>query len=181
SRPTGADLLARRAVAWALVADALPIYPLYALLFLGHGLSADQISLLFALWSLAGLVSGVPTGLLADRYSRRGCVAAAGPVKAAAFLYWLAFPSFAGFAAGFALWGLAGSLSSGALEALVYDGLTSFGAEAPYPKVLGRLSAVELLGQLVATAGAAALFPLAGFAGVIGASVGLCLWSSVRS
>jgi hypothetical protein len=85
----------------------------------------------------------------------------------------------AGFAAGFALWGLAGSLSSGALEALVYDGLTSYGAEASYPKVLGRLSAVELLGQLVATAGAAALFPLAGFAGVIWASAGLCLWSSV--
>jgi MFS family permease len=161
------------------VADALPIYPLYALLFLRDGLSADQISLLFALWSLAGLVSGVPAGVLADRLSRRGCVVAAGPVKAAGFLCWLAFPDFAGFAAGFALWGLSGSLASGALEALVYDGLSSYRAEASYARVLGRLNAAELLGQLVAAALAAALFPYGGFAGVIWASAGLSLWSSV--
>jgi MFS family permease len=161
------------------VSDALPIYPLYALLFLRHGLSADQVSLLFALWSLAGLASGVPTGVLADRFSRRGCLVAAGPVKAAGFLAWLVFPDFAGFAAGFALWGVSGSLVSGALEALVYDGLTSYGAEASYPKLLGRVNAAELLGQITAAGLAALLFPYGGYAGVITVSAALSCWSAV--
>lgn len=161
------------------MADALPIYPLYALLFLQHGLSADQVSLLFAVWSLAGLASGVPTGLLADQFSRRGCLVAAGPVKAAGFLCWLTFPHFAGFAVGFALWGISGSLVSGALEALVYDGLSSYGAEASYPTVSGRVNAAELLGQLVAAGLASALFPYGGYPVAIWVSVGLSCWSSV--
>ena len=51
--------------------DAVPLYPLYALLFTDTGLSGGQISLLFAIWSTVGIVAEVPTGALADRFSRR--------------------------------------------------------------------------------------------------------------
>jgi hypothetical protein len=36
---------------WAMLADSVPLYPLYALLFADSGLSGAQISALFAIWS----------------------------------------------------------------------------------------------------------------------------------
>ena len=65
-------------VGWALLADTVPLYPLYALLFADSGLSGAEISALFAIWSAVGLLAEVPSGALADRFSRRGCLVAAG-------------------------------------------------------------------------------------------------------
>jgi MFS family permease len=165
-------------LAWGVVGDSLPIYPLYALLFTGHGLSGAQISALFAVWSLAGLVANLPAGVLADRWSRRGCLVLTGPVQGCGYLLWL-HDKFAWYAAGFALWGVAGALTSGAFEALLFDGLTTYGEQASYLRVNARITASALLCQLVAAAGATLLFPYGGYAGVVGVSVGLCLLASL--
>ena len=123
---------------WALLADAVPLYPLYALLFADSGLSGAQISALFAIWSAVGLVAEVPSGALADRFGRRAALVAAGVLQAVGYALWIgAARTFAGFAAGFVLWGLGGSLVSGAREALLYDGLAAVGAEACYARVNG--------------------------------------------
>jgi MFS family permease len=61
-------------VGWAALSELVPYYPLYALLFLDTGLSDAQISVLFAIWSVTALVTEVPAGALADRWSRRGAV-----------------------------------------------------------------------------------------------------------
>src|SRR5918997_7222738 len=114
-------------VTWALLADVVPLYPLYALLFPARGLSVAQISALFAIWSAVGLLAEVPSGALAARSSRRSCLVAAGILQATAYVGWLLLPGFAGFALGFALWGFGGSLVSGAKEALLYDGLDAAG------------------------------------------------------
>ena len=59
---------------WAALSELVPYYPLYALLFLDTGLSTTQISVLFGIWSVTGFVCEVPSGALADRWSRRGVV-----------------------------------------------------------------------------------------------------------
>ncbi|MGZ4547823.1 MAG: MFS transporter [Blastococcus sp.] len=153
----------------------MPYYPLYALLFLGSGLSDGAISGLFALWSITGFVAEVPTGALADRWSRRGALVLAGVLQAAAFALWTAFPVPASFAAGLVVWGVAGALMSGAAEALVYDGLAGIGAAGSYLRVRGRMSAAELLVQLPTALAATALFALGGFPLVGWASVAFCL------
>jgi MFS family permease len=117
----------------------------------------------------------VPSGALADRFSRRGALVAAGVLEAAGFAAWTLLPGFTAFAAGFVLWGLGGALSSGALEALVYDGLAASGEEAQYTAVSGRITAAELLGSIPAAGAATALFHLGGYPLVGWASVGLCL------
>ena len=113
---------------WAALSELVPYYPLYALLFLDTGLSNAQISALFAVWSVTSLLTEVPAGALADRWSRRGVVVLAGVLQAAAFVIWTAAPQAWAFALGFVVWGVSGALVSGASEALVYDGLAAVGA-----------------------------------------------------
>jgi MFS family permease len=150
-------------VGWALLTDTIPIYPLYALLFADTGLSDLQISVLFGIWSLVGVLVEVPSGAVADRFSRRGCLVAGDLVRAVGFAAWVLFPGFTGFAVGFVLWGIGGSLISGAREALLYDGLAAAGAAEHYAVVNGRVSAAELVSQLPAAAAATALFALGGY------------------
>ncbi|MEV4508297.1 MFS transporter [Dactylosporangium sp. NPDC049525] len=148
---------------------------MYALLFTDTGLGDGQISLLFVLWSSVGLLAEVPTGALADRFSRRGALVAAGVLQAVAFAVWTAAPGGWVFAAGFVIWGVGGALSSGSLEALLYDGLAAAGAADRYARVSGRVAAAGLIAQIPAAGAAVVLFPLGGYALVGWVSVGICL------
>lgn len=121
------------------------------------------------------MVANVPFGALADRFSRRIVLAAAGVVQAGGYALWTVWHSFAGFAAGFVLWGLAGSLVEGAFEALLYDGLAAAGAQDHYVRVQGRVQAAQLGAVLAADAAATVLFSVGGFALVGWTSVGVCL------
>ncbi|HEX8864899.1 MAG TPA: MFS transporter, partial [Lentzea sp.] len=89
------------------------------MLFADSGLSDASISVLLAIWSTTAVVFEVPSGAIADRFSRRSSLVAAGVLQAAGYASWVVFPSFWGFAAGFVLWGLGGTLTSGAFEALL--------------------------------------------------------------
>jgi predicted MFS family arabinose efflux permease len=153
----------------------VPLYPLYALLFLDTGLSNAQISGLFALWSVTSFLTEVPAGALADRWSRRGAVVLAGVLQAVAFVIWTAAPGYAAFATGFVVWGLSGALVSGASEALVHDGLAALGAADSYARVNGWMISAELLVQVPTALAASALFALGGYPLVGWASAGVCL------
>lgn len=157
------------------MADTIPIYSLYALLFLDTGLSDAQISSLFIVWSMASVVAEVPSGALADRFSRRSLLVTAGLLQAAAYTAWTAAPGYAAFAVGFVLWGLGSACSSGALEALLYDSLASLGAEEHYARLRGRVGAAGLLAQIPAAIAATFLFSVGGYAAVGWASVACCL------
>jgi predicted MFS family arabinose efflux permease len=162
-------------VGWAALSELVPLYPLYALLFTDSGLSEAQISGLFALWSITSFLAEVPTGALADRWSRRGSVVLAGVLQAVAFAVWTAAPSYPAFAAGFVIWGVGGALVSGASEALVHDGLAAVGAADSYARVNGWMISAELLVQVPTAFAAAALFAVGGYPLVGWASAGVCL------
>ena len=160
---------------WAALSELVPLYPLYALLFLDTGLSGAQISMLFAVWSITSFITEVPAGVLADRWSRRGVVVLAGVLQAAGFAVWTAAPEAWAFAVGFVIWGLSGALVSGASEALVYDGLAAVGAEGSYARVNGWMTSAELLVQVPTAFAASALFAVGGYPLVGWASVAVCL------
>jgi MFS family permease len=141
-------------------------------------MSRGRISALFAIWSAASIVLEVPAGVLADRFSRRYSIVAAGVIQAAGYALWVVRPGFAGYAAGFVLWGVSGALVSGALQALVFDALSAAGARDHYAKVMGRVTASGMLAQLPAAAAAAVLYRLGGYPVVVWFSVGLCLSGS---
>ncbi|MGI9000530.1 MAG: MFS transporter [Pseudonocardia sp.] len=162
-------------VGWALLADVVPLYPLYALLFADTGLSGAQISALFAIWSAVGLLAEVPSGALADRFSRRGALVAAGVLQAGGYALWILLPGFPGFAAGFVVWGLGGALVSGAQEALLYDGLAAVAAQEQYARINGWVVSAGLIAQFPAAGAATVLFAVGGYPLVGWASVGVGL------
>ncbi len=167
--------LGRLTSGWAFVVDLVPLYELYALMFADNGLSDAQISALFLVWSLVGIVAEVPTGAIADRFSRRVALAAGGVLQAIGYTLWLVVPGFTGYASGFVLWGLGGSLASGSLEALLYDGLKAVGATRHYSRLLGRITAAGLIAQIPAALAATVLFQVGGYPLVGWVSVACCL------
>lgn len=167
--------LERRACVWAFLIDAIPLYPLYALLFASRGMSQAAISALFALWAAVSLIAEVPTGALADRVSRRAMLVAASVFQAAGFATWILWPRPWAFALGFVLWGIGTSLISGTLEALVYDGLAAEGASSLYARVRGRVAAWGMVGQVPAGIAATPLFLWGGYPAVGAVSVAASL------
>ena len=145
------------------------------MLFADNGLSDAQISALFAVWSVVGLLAEVPTGALADRFSPRLALMAAGLLQAAGYAVWLLLPGFAGYAAGFVLWGIGGSLVSGSFEALLFDGLVAAGSADRFARVLGWCRGAGLLAQIPAAVVATVLFASGGYSLVGWVSVALCV------
>ncbi len=156
--------VAVRTLTYASLRDLVPFYGLYALFFEDHGLSSGSISSLFVLWSVGTFVTDVPSGAWADTVSRRALLAGSGVLLTGAFTIWLVWPTYWGFAAGFAVWGISESLKSGTFEALVYDELAARGGEHRYAAVMGFAGAGEMACVFVATLSAAPLFGLGGYA-----------------
>jgi predicted MFS family arabinose efflux permease len=131
------------------------LYPVYTLLFSDTGLSVWQISSLFVIWSVSSLVLEVPSGAWADATSRRRLLVIGPLLTAVAFGLWVAAPGFWVFAAGFLLWGLKSALTSGALEALVYEELQRVDATERYPALMGRGQVASVLAAMCSGAVAA--------------------------
>lgn len=178
---TGARRLTTTLYGYAFLDDLVLLYPVYALLFADTGLPLWQISSLFALWSVTAVVLEVPSGAWADTVSRRRLLWIGPLLTAVGFALWVSVPSYGAFAAGFVLWGAGGALSSGALEALVYDELERLGAAGRYARVMGRARAARLLGTVTAMGLAGPVLALGGYPAVGAASVLACLLAAVTA
>jgi hypothetical protein len=151
------------------------LYPLYGLLFSDHGLSAAQISTLFIIWSTTAFLLEVPSGALADVFSRRKLLILGALIGGLGYAAWIVLPSYAGFAAGFVLWGVSSALISGTFEAFVYDELAARGAADRYAGLIGTAKSSALVLNLAATALAAPLYQLGGYPLAGAVSVCSCL------
>ncbi|MFE8993812.1 MFS transporter [Streptomyces collinus] len=178
---TGVRRLTRTLYGYAFLDDFVLLYPVYALLFADTGMSLWQISSLFALWSVTGVVLEVPSGAWADAVSRRRLLWIGPLLTAAGFALWVAVPSYGAFAVGFILWGAGGALGSGALEALVYDELDRLGAADRYARVMGRARAARLLGTVASIGLAGPVFAQGGYAAVGAASFLACVLTALTA
>ena len=146
-----------RVYAFKLFDAFILIFPLYAVMFADAGLTPVEISVCLIAWSAVNFVLQVPSGVLADRYSRRWILAIAQLGRAAGFAVWLVYPHFWGFLTGLVLWGVKSAFTSGTFEALLYDELKARAATDVYTRVFGRTRAVQSIGVLLAALGAAAV------------------------
>ncbi|MDT5280807.1 MAG: hypothetical protein QOJ20_2002 [Mycobacterium sp.] len=157
------------------------LYPVYTLLFSDSGLAVWQISSLFVIWSVSSVVLEVPSGAWADATSRRRLLVIGPLLTAVAFGLWVAAPGFWVFALGFLLSGLKSALTSGALEALVYEELQRVDSTEKYAALMGRGQVVGVVAAMCSGAVAAPVIAAGGFPAVGAASVAVCLLASVAA
>jgi MFS family permease len=173
--------LARVLYAYLFLDDFVLLYPVYTLLFSDTGLSVWQISSLLVIWSVSSLVFEVPSGALADAASRRRLLIAGPLLTAVAFAMWVAVPGYWVFALGFVLWGLKSALTSGALEALVYEELQRLDACGRYATLMGRGQVAGVVAAMCSGAVAAPMISVGGFVAVSVGSVAACLLASLSA
>lgn len=178
---TGVRRLTATLYGYAFLDDLVLLYPVYALLFADTGMSLWQISSLFALWSITGVLLEVPSGAWADAFSRRTLLWVGPLLTAAGFALWVLVPSYGAFALGFVLWGAGGALGSGALEALVYEELDRLGAADRYARVMGRSRAARLLATMASMGLAGPVLALGGYPAVGAVSVLACLLAAASA
>jgi len=81
-------------------------------------------------------------------------LAIAAVLQGLCFVIWFFSHTFLMFAAGFAVWALAGAFVSGTEEGLIYDNLKSDGCEETFTKVYGRAQFYANVGAIVGIASA---------------------------
>lgn len=159
---------------YSFLRNCILAYPIYAVMMLEAGITPWELSLLFALWSAIALAAELPSGVLADRIGRRRVLYGAALMKCAAFASWLVWGSFWVYLAGFALWGIASALTSGARQAYLYDALRAQGRGFEFSRIYARGESLHEAGAVVAflTGGFAAEYgyPVALLAGVAAAA-----------
>ncbi|NLT15230.1 MAG: MFS transporter, partial [Clostridiales bacterium] len=113
------------------------LYPVYMLLFESKGLSDLDVSLLLIIWSVSVFILEVPSGIMADRWSRKNMIVLGTAFKVGGFVIWMFAGSFFAFALGFVFWGIQEAFCSGSTEALLFDTLKENGREDDYEKYAG--------------------------------------------
>lgn len=123
-------------------------------MFVDSGLSPIQISILLMAWAGTSFILEVPSGVFADKYSRKKILLLSQVVRILGYTFWIIMPDFWGFLIGFILWGIKSAFTSGTLESFVFDELKTRKQEDRYAQVLGRLQSLGYLAILFSGLGA---------------------------
>jgi len=115
--------IAARWYAFGYLREVVLMYPIYAIMMGANGISPLELSTLFIVWSGSALVFEVPSGVIADRFSRKWLLVASGFIKGSVFIVWWTAPNYWGYLVGFIVWGFGSSLISGTSESLLFDTL----------------------------------------------------------
>lgn len=119
-------------------------FAIYTVLFNIRGLSVFQISLLLSWSALIKVLLEIPTGAMADSWSRKNMLIIAPISKSVCFIIWFsANGNFYLYALGFAFWALGSSFVSGTTEAFLYDTSVYSDKKDEYAKVLGRMKSYQ--------------------------------------
>jgi MFS family permease len=128
------------------------IYAVDKLFFLHCGLEIYQIAILITCWSMLVILLQVPTGALADRWSRKKMLVLSGLFISFGYIIWFFSSTFWTFLSGFVFISLGGTFVSGTLEAYVVDFLRQKDKEEEFEKLWGRGYALRHIGIAVALA-----------------------------
>jgi len=139
---------------YSFFADLVFIYPVYSVMFVDKGLSPLQISILLMVWAGTSFILEVPSGVIADKYSRKTILVLSQLVRIVGYMFWVLMPNFLGFLIGFVLWGIKSAFTSGTLESFIFDELKARNLESEYAKILGRLQSLGYLAILFSGIGA---------------------------
>ena len=111
------------------------IYAVDKLFFLHRGLELYHIAILITCWSILVMLMQVPTGALADRWSRKNMLVLSGLFISCGYVTWLFSSTFWLFLLGFFFISLGGTFTSGTFEAYLVDFLKIKDREEEFEKI----------------------------------------------
>ena len=108
----------------SFMSEFIVIYPFYVIMFGDRGhVSAAGVGLLLAVWMIVAVLAEVPTGVIADKMSKKWSLVLGRVMQLVTFMIWLFFPNFNGYLIGFVIWGIGEAFISGAFQAYLYESL----------------------------------------------------------
>ncbi|HPX27390.1 MAG TPA: MFS transporter, partial [Treponemataceae bacterium] len=124
----------------------VPVYPVYLIMFTERGFSLMDVSILMMFWALPVVILELPTGFLADLWSKKKMMVIGMVLKALGFFLWLVSGSFLFAVLGFFCWAVQESFCSGSRQALLYEAVTHENVSISYEKAAGICSMIEMAG-----------------------------------
>ncbi|NLW88813.1 MAG: MFS transporter [Clostridiaceae bacterium] len=149
----------------------VPVYPVYLILFSDKGLSLSEISILFMIWSVPLVLLEIPSGLLADIWSRKSLIIIGTAFHAACFAVWIFADGVFLFALGFVFWGISEAMISGALEALLFDSLKQEGKADHFDFVYSRGETIARISLAITMISGGFITQYLGFGAVLFVSI----------
>ena len=136
------------------------IIPFIAIVFDENGLSASEIAIVMLTAKIVQILTEIPSGAIADRFSRKYVLITSRLLNGVPWLLWILFPNFWGYLSGYIFFGLNSSLDSGCEEAFVYDELCKYKSRNLFERVQGRGGAASSIGIFLASIIASLLIKL---------------------
>jgi len=128
----------------------IPAYVIERLFWEQRGMTVELVVYTEMIYAATVVLLEVPTGILADRLSRKALIVAGAAMGCCEFALLLGATRFWHFALVVVLAGIGRSAGSGSENALLYDSLALSGRAATFEKQLGRLNACDLTGTMLA-------------------------------
>lgn len=137
--------LTKRIFALAFLSEFMVIYPFYVIMFGERGnVSAAGVGTLLAIWLVVSVAAEVPTGVIADKLSKKWSLVLGRIMQIATFAIWLFVPNFVGYLIGFIVWGIGEAFISGAYQAYLYESLDGLNKKA-FGKIYARSGSFTML------------------------------------
>ena len=155
-------------------------YSIEKLFMLSINLTNFQIGLIVALTSVAALIFEFPSGILADRWSRKGTLILANAALIASDLFGYFSAGFFLYAASATAWGIFFAMQSGIYSSLTYDVLLDNKLpDSEYDKYYGKIRIAEGIGLILASISGAVIAEIYGLRSVYVLSVPTAIISTV--
>lgn len=132
--------------------------PVYAIFMQAHGISDLQLSSMFIILSVGTFMTQIPVTWTTNKLGQKHAMIFAQGLKAVAFILWLVYPNFLGFATGMFLWGVQSAFWNVAFEGMLYDELRARRHHDIYARVLGVRSNVVAAGGALSAFGSLLMF-----------------------
>lgn len=125
-------------------------YVIERLFWRSRGISIAETVYIEIIYAAVIILMEVPTGMLADRFTRKHIILAGSLLTFIGSVWLLSAYGFIEFALIIVLAGISGALTSGSNSAILYDSLKEIGEESTFEKYLARIKALRYGSGLIA-------------------------------
>lgn len=145
---------------WKFVSGIYFVFPLTVIFILNRGISKEQVTIFLGVTTLLTALLEIPTGFIADRFSRKLSVSLGFLFNAVGFFLFAYLTNFWQLILIGIFFALNRSLVSGAMDSLIYENLTDFTDKKSYIKISSRGGSISFASSIFATVAGGYMFTI---------------------